>query len=100
MERAADKVGGPLCILGGIPGWPESLLPLRVYEEWGIKMVIYPLLALYAAAKAIRKANELLRGPELLSQDAVESKLVGFDEFNEIMGLSFWSSLAKRYERE
>jgi 2-methylisocitrate lyase-like PEP mutase family enzyme len=100
LERAAYKVKGPLCILGGIPGWPESLLPLETYKDWGIKVVVYPLLALYAAAKAIREVNELLKSPELVSQEAVESKVMGFDEFNEIMGLSFWSSLAERYERE
>jgi methylisocitrate lyase len=98
LEKAAEKVKGPLCVLGGIPGWPESLLPLSTYGEWGVKAVIFPLLALYAAARAIREANALLSEANLVSPDAAKSKLVDFDEFNEIMGLSFWSSLAERFE--
>jgi methylisocitrate lyase len=100
LEKAAREVNGPLCICGGISAWPESLLPLETYRAWGIKLVIYPLLALYAAAKAIREANALLKNPQLISPSDAESKLVGFDEFNEIMGLPFWSSLAERYEKE
>lgn len=100
LKKAAAEVKGPLGICGGIPGWPESLLPLETYKEWGVKVVLYPLLALYAAAKAICEVNELLKNPNLINQDTVESSLVGFDEFNEIMSLSFWSSLAKKYERE
>ena len=100
LIRAAAEVKGPLCIPGGIPGWPESLLPLKTYKEWGIKMIGYPFLALYTAAKAIREANELLKSPELVSQDAVESKMMSFTDFNEIMRLPFWNTLAQKYEKE
>ena len=100
LIRAAAEIKGPLCICGGIPGWPESLQPLKTYKEWGIKMVAYPFLALYAAARAIREANQLLKSPELVSQAAVESNMMSFDEFNEIMRLSFWNKIAERYEKE
>ena len=99
LEKAAANVKGPLCICGGIAEWPESVLPLKAYEEMGIKIIIYPLLALYAAARAIREVNNLLKKPELISEDDAKSKLIGFGEFNEIMRLSFWSSLAEKYEK-
>jgi 2-methylisocitrate lyase-like PEP mutase family enzyme len=100
LREAAAEVRGPLMICGGIPGWPESLLPMRAYKEWGIKVVIYPLLALYAASRAIREVNELLKGSDLISQVTAESNLLDFNEFDKIIRTSFWSSLAEKYERK
>ena len=60
----------------------------QTYKEWGVKVVLYPLIALYAAAKAICEVNELLKSPNLINQDTLESSIVDFDEFKEIMSLS------------
>jgi 2,3-dimethylmalate lyase len=86
----------------GVPllyNWAESgrtpPLPLARIEALGFKLVIYPVTALFAAARAMREAMVALRrdGDSSAFQDA----LVRFDDFNAFIGLPAVRELEGRY---
>ena len=86
----------------GVPllyNWAESgrtpPLPLARIEALGFKLVIYPVTALFAAARAMQAAMAALRrdGDSSAFQDA----LVRFDDFNAFIGLPAVRELEQRY---
>ena len=93
LARLARSVKGLLMIVGGLPGWEESMLPLAAYEEMGIKCVVHALGPLYAATRAIRNFMDLLRSKGFVTQNDVDAYLLDFDEFNELCGLETWRAL-------
>jgi len=70
---------------------------LEKYEKMGIKMVIFGLSALYAASRGVMDVYGHLRKSGIISPSIMSSKLMGFDEFNELIGLPFWKEIEKRY---
>lgn len=97
LEKVAQSIKGPLLIAGGIPAWDESLLTVEEYQKMGIKMVVFPLSALYAATLAIFDIYEGLKRNGAISKSIAESKMVGFDVFNELIGLPYWAGIEKKY---
>jgi 2-methylisocitrate lyase-like PEP mutase family enzyme len=93
LKKVARSIKGPLCIVGGNPGWDETLLPVEEYQNMGIKMIAFPLSGLYAATRAIMDIYEGLRRDGGISKSVTESRMVGFDEFNELIGLSYWTQI-------
>jgi 2-methylisocitrate lyase-like PEP mutase family enzyme len=97
LRKATGYTKGPLGVAGGIPGRDETLLALEKYEKMGIKMVIFGLSALYAASRGVMDVYGHLRKSGIISPSIMSSKLMGFDEFNELIGLPFWKEIEKRY---
>lgn len=99
LARLARSVKGPLMIVGGLPGWEESMLPLATYRKMGVKFVVHALGPLYAATRAVREFMGLLRRQGFLSKADVDTHLIRFDEFNELVGLEAWRTLEERLAR-
>lgn len=99
MKKAAGAIQGPLGVAGGIPGRSETLLALEEYEKMGITMVIFGLAALYAAARAILDIYADLKKNGSIPTQIRKSKMVGFEEFNELIGLQQWIEIQKKYLR-
>lgn len=92
IEAVAQGVQGPLAMCGGIPGWPETLLPFCEFKRLGLKLVIFPVTGLYAAVGAVMQAYETMRvaGGVLPNQ---ANTLMSFDTFNQLVGLDQWESI-------
>ena len=99
LKKAAKAIRGPLGVAGGIPGRPETLLSPEEYSEMGIKMVIFGLSALYAASRAVMEVYGSLKQTGRMSSSVMRSKLLGFDEFNDLIGLPCWLEIQKKYLR-
>lgn len=57
---------------------------------------VYRLGPLYAATRALREFMGLLRRQGVLGKADVDAHLVGFNEFNELVGLDRWRTLEER----
>jgi 2,3-dimethylmalate lyase len=99
LRKAAKEIHGPLGVAGAIPGRSETLLTLDEYRDMGVKMVIFGLAALFAAAKGVMNVYEGLKKKGRISQSTTDSGMVGFEEFNELIGLPFWSEIEKKFLR-
>ena len=78
-----------------IEGGKTPLLSSAELRDLGYKMVVYPLSALFAAAKAVEETYRVLFEEKTTAsrQDA----LVSFAEFEEIIGVPEWQELERRY---
>jgi len=78
-----------------IEGGRTPVLPKERLVEMGYQLILYPLAALFAAARAI----ELVAGK--LHRDGttagVEDQLMSFDRFNELIGVEAKHALAERF---
>jgi methylisocitrate lyase len=97
LKKAVRAIKGPIGIAGGIPGRRETFMSLEEYHNMGVKMVIFGLSALYAATHAILDLYGELRENGRISEPIAGSKMVGFDEFNELIGLPHWREIEKKY---
>jgi 2-methylisocitrate lyase-like PEP mutase family enzyme len=99
LKAAMKAIKGPWGIAGGIPGRAETFLTLEEYRSMGVKMVIFGLSALYTATRAILEVYDGLKKNRGISQPVVSSKMVQFDEFNELIGLPRWREIERKYSR-
>jgi 2-methylisocitrate lyase-like PEP mutase family enzyme len=99
LKTAMRAIRGSMGIAGGIPGRAETFLTLEEYRGLGVGMVIFGLSALYTATRAILEVYEGLKRDRGISQSTVSSKMVQFDEFNELIGLPRWREIEKKYSR-
>ena len=78
-----------------IEGGKTPLLSSAELQELGYGMVVFPLAALFSAAKAIAETFRALHEEKTTAGrlDAV----VGFHEFEEIVGAPAWRELEARY---
>lgn len=83
MERVCAEAPRPL-VANMIEGGATPVLPLAELGEMGYSLVLYPLTALYTAARAMSGAMSALRGQGTSDAAALSS----FDEFNELIGAS------------
>jgi 2,3-dimethylmalate lyase len=84
LERISDALPGPL-VANMIERGVTPHLTRADLEQLGFNMIVCPLAALFAAAKAVRGILTELREQETTA-GAVE-ELMGFDELNELVGL-------------
>lgn len=91
LETVAKAFPGKIIICGGNPGMEETTLPFSVYQEWGIKLVIYPHLGLYSATKAMSAMFGELKSVGHISQQRLDDLCCGFDEFQKLVGLPEWN---------
>ncbi len=94
LARIVDEVGGTL-VANMVEGGATPILQRDQLVEQGFTVVIYPVSALFSAASAVRDTFQaLLRDG---TTDAVASRMLGFDEFGELVGLPEKYALARRY---
>jgi 2-methylisocitrate lyase-like PEP mutase family enzyme len=74
------------CLFNYAPGGRSPLLPLGRLRELGYAIVILPVQTLFAAVRAMADYLDLLR--EGGDPGALETRLVGFQDFNALIGAS------------
>jgi 2-methylisocitrate lyase-like PEP mutase family enzyme len=85
LERIADALPPPL-VANMIERGVTPHLSRSELEQLGFHLIVCPLAALYAAAKAITDVLTELRDKETTA--AMVDRMLAFDEFGEIVGLA------------
>ena len=85
LERIADALPPPL-VANMIERGVTPHLSRSELEQLGFQLIVCPLAALYAAAKAITDVLTELRDQETTA--AMVDRMLAFDEFGEIVGLA------------
>ena len=78
-----------------IEGGKTPLLSSTELQELGYSMVVFPLAALFSAARAIAETYRALF--EAKTTAGRTEAMVGFHEFEEIVGVPDWQELEARY---
>ena len=81
-----------------IEGGKTPLLSSAELQELGYKMVVYPLSALFSAAKAAEETYRALF--EEKTTAARQEAMVSLPQFEEIIGVPAWRELERRYVAE
>ncbi len=81
-----------------IEGGKTPLLSYQELQDLGYKMVVYPLSALFSAAKAVQETYETLFADK--STAARQEAMVGFSQFEEMIGVPDWRELEAQYAAE
>jgi methylisocitrate lyase len=84
LKRIAEEIPGPL-VINNIEGGRTPILPLEELREMGFISVGYVLSGLFASAKALSDTYAYLL--EHGNTDGIRDKMMGFDEFNKMIGL-------------
>jgi len=87
----------PLCA-NMIEGGKTPLFSSAELQKMGYKMVVYPLSALFSAAKAVAEVYEALF--EEKSTASRQGAMLSFHEFEEVIGVPQWQELERRYVAE
>ncbi len=85
LRRVCSEIAGP-CLANCVEGGRTPALAAGELEEMGFAAVAWPVSASYAIAKALRDVYEALAADG--TTEAVEDRMLDFDEFNEMIGLS------------
>ena len=93
-EVAAAIPDAPL-FANMIEGGKTPLLSSAELRELGYKMVVYPLSALFSAAKAVEETYRALFAEQ--STATRQDAMVSFEQFEEIIGVPAWQELERRY---
>ena len=94
MEKAVKEVKAPL-MLNLIEGGRTPLVSVQEAEKMGFKIIIFPLTALYSAAKAMYDNLLVLR--EIGSAEPYLEKLITFPEFAKIVGIEKIRLMEQKY---
>ena len=98
LRRVCAEVDGPVTIVGGVPEWPESMLPRDRLAELGVALALYAVSGLGAALKA----QTALWG-DLLANGGLgrtsRAALMELEPLSELMGLSDWNEIEARAGR-
>ncbi len=94
MAEIGRRAPAPL-VANMIEGGRTPLLPRETLAEMGFQLILYPLSALYGAARTIKRLYQHLA--EKGTTAGMEDWLTSFDEFNQLMGVEEKYRLAERY---
>lgn len=94
MMAVAREIGTPL-FANLIERGRTPLIPLDQLAAMGYKIAIYPLTALYAAARAVSDVMAELRARGTTA--GWVDRMIAFDDFNELTGLAAYRDLERRY---
>jgi methylisocitrate lyase len=97
LERIAKAIPGPK-VANMVEGGRTPLLPPDELHALGFDLIVTPLAALLAAAKAIRDAYAELRRAGTM-RGALD-RLLSFDEFNQLIDLERHYALERRFRDE
>jgi 2-methylisocitrate lyase-like PEP mutase family enzyme len=78
-----------------LEGGKTPVLPQRQLAEMGFQLILYPLTALFAAARAIGNFYRKLRADGTTLGE--EERLMTFSEFNALIGVDEKYALAERF---
>ena len=81
-----------------IGGGRTPVLPKQQLVDLGFQLILHPLAALFAAARAMQAvAEQLARSGEI---DPPAAPMMSFDEFNRLIGVDEKYAMAQRYGEE
>ncbi len=85
MRRIVSEIAGP-CMANNVETGLSPLLPAAELQAIGYAAVVFPVSATYAVAHALRDLFAVVARTG--STQEFESRLVSFQDFNELVGLS------------
>ena len=94
MELIAKEIKAPL-LANMIEEGITPNLTAEQLRKMGFKMVVFPLSALYSATFAIKQTLETLKKTGTTKE--LKNKMITFQEFNDLVNLSVYSKLEKKY---
>ena len=95
LERVAKEVEGVVRVANMIEGGRTPLLTPQELHDLGYDLIVTPLSAIFAAARAVREAFAVLRREGTLR--AHPELLLSFSEFEPVVDLARHRSLEERY---
>lgn len=96
MRRITAEIPPPL-LVNMVEGGRTPLLPLKILEEIGFEVAVYPVTGILTAARALERVYRHLA--EHGDTSAIEKDRMGFDEFGRLVGLDEKYGLAQKYRR-
>ncbi len=94
MAQIVNRVGKPL-LANMVEKGKTPFLPADALARIGYKMAIYPVTTLFAATRAMIKVLARLKA-EGTTENCLQD-LVGFDEFNRLIGVDAMRALEKEF---
>jgi methylisocitrate lyase len=94
LEQIARAIPDALLFANMIEGGKTPFLSAKELEQLGYKMVVYPLSALFSAAKATLETLRTLREKGTTSGAPA---LLSFKEFEKVIGLARYRELERRF---
>ena len=94
MKKIGKEINAPL-VANMIEGGATPLSSAEVLNKMGFKIILYPLSVLYANTFATMNILKELK--KTGSTSKYEQKLVNFDQFNDLVELSKFREMEKKY---
>lgn len=94
MELIAKEIKAPLLANMIEEGITPNLTADQL-RKMGFKMVVFPLSALYSATYAIKQTLQTLKKTGTTKE--LKNKMITFQEFNDLVNLSVYRKLEKKY---
>ncbi len=94
MELIAKEIKAPLLANMIEEGITPNLTADQL-RKMGFKMVVFPLSALYSATFAIKQTLQTLKKTGTTKE--LKNKMITFEEFNDLVNLSVYRKLEKKY---
>lgn len=94
MELIAKEIKAPL-LANMIEEGITPNLTANQLKKMGFKMVVFPLSALYSATFAIKQTLQTLKKTGTTKE--LKNKMITFQEFNDLVNLSVYNKLEKKY---
>jgi methylisocitrate lyase len=94
MEMIAKEINAPLLANMIEEGITPNLTADQL-RKMGFKMVVFPLSALYSATFAIKQTLQTLK--KMGTTKELKNKMITFQEFNDLVNLSVYRKLEKKY---
>ena len=95
LRSVAEAIPDAPLFANMIEGGKTPLLSSAELRELGYKMVVYPLSALFSAAKAVEETYRALFAEQ--STATRQDAMVSFEQFEEIIGVPAWQELERRH---
>jgi methylisocitrate lyase len=96
LKAIAAAIPGTPLFANMIEGGKTPLLSSQELENLGFKMVVYPLSALFSAARSILDTYRVLF--EAKTTASRQRALMGFHEFEEVVGAPGWREMEARFK--
>ena len=94
MELIAKEIKAPLLANMIEEGVTPNLTAIQL-RKMGYKMVVFPLSALYSSTFAIKQTLQTLKKTGTTKE--LKSKMITFQEFNNLVDLPNYNKLEKKY---
>ena len=98
LKQVAAAIPDTPLFANMIEGGKTPLLSSTELQELGYKLVVFPLSGLFSAAKAVEDTYRTLF--EEKSTATRQGAMVGFEEFEEMIGVPDWRALEATYSIE